>query len=420
MSNLPPRITPPPLPVFTPQPPSAKPNRPSGPDMSVGLKIVLMGLLCCVLMIGALAIWLMAYDRNTTSADVSQDIVGQWGEKTYIDGPFLAIEPDTDSLRPAGIVPVALNVNANVETMSLHRGIYEAEVFSAAISMKGHFRSSDFKRFESDSITVKIDIDPHNVTETSPLKIGDTTYAWSRSDSSLHACIPIADLDKIEDVPFSTSIKARGSGGFFIMPSADTNTITIIGNATNPSFSREQLPVSRKVGKDGFSARWEIRHTVGGYNVCEYVGADFLLGVDRYQKVCRAIKYAFIIIILTFFSVFFTETTMHRPIPMFNYFLIGVALILFYSLLLGLSEHMSFGASYLIAAVMTITLITCYMWKMLGSKAVGLAICGVLSIMYGFCYVMLCISTYALLFGSLLLFVALAATMYGSLKIQYR
>ena len=77
MSNLPPRITPPPLPVFTPQPPSAKPNRPSGPDMSVGLKIVLMGLLCCVLMIGALAIWLMAYDRNTTSADVSQDIVGQ-------------------------------------------------------------------------------------------------------------------------------------------------------------------------------------------------------------------------------------------------------------------------------------------------------------------------------------------------------
>ena len=81
---------------------------------------------------------------------------------------------------------------------------------------------------------------------------------------------------------------------------------------------------------------------------------------------------------------------------------------------------MSFGASYLIAAVMTITLITCYMWKMLGSKAVGLAICGVLSIMYGFCYVMLCISTYALLFGSLLLFVALAATMYGSLKIQYR
>ena len=74
--------------------------------------------------------------------------------------------------------------------------------------MKGHFRSSDFKRFESDSITVKIDIDPHNVTETSPLKIGDTTYAWSRSDSSLHACIPIADLDKIEDVPFSTSIKS--------------------------------------------------------------------------------------------------------------------------------------------------------------------------------------------------------------------
>ena len=204
------------------------------------------------------------------------------------------------------------------------------------------------------------------------------------------------------------------------MPSADTNTITIIGNATNPSFSREQLPVSRKVGKDGFSARWEIRHTVGGYNVCEYVGADFLLGVDRYQKVCRAIKYIHNHH-SDFFSVFFTETN-HAP-PNTDVQLLphrcGSDPVLLSAA--GTVRTHVIGASYLIAAVMTITLITCYMWKMLGSKAVGLAYlrCA-LSIMYGSAMAMLCISTYALCSGSLLLFVALAATMYGSLKIQYR
>lgn len=420
MTSQPPRMTPPPLPVtpptpsFTPRPP--KPQQ----TMSVGLKIVLMGVLCCVLMIGAMVVWLMAYDRKTTNADVSRDIVAQWGGKTYIDGPFIQVESDTDSLRPAGITPAKLQIKANVESMSLHRGIYEAEVFTTAINISGHFKSTVFKNMESDSLIVRIDIDSKNITDTGRLKFGSEEYEWMRSDSTLYTYINMAGVPKNSDIPFSTSIKTRGSGGVFFMPSADSNTISLLGNATNPSFSRHGIPTNRSVRKDGFSAEWEISYTDADNHICEYVGADFLIGVDRYQKVCRAIKYAFIIIVLTFFSVFFTETTMRHPIPMFNYFLIGVALILFYSLLLALSEHLSFGISYLIAAVMTIGLIGCYMWRMLASKAVGLAICSVLSIMYGFCYVMLCISTYALLFGSLLLFIALAASMYGSLKIQYR
>lgn len=415
MSAQPPRITPPPLPVIPPQPRPGK--------MPIGIKIVLMGAICCVLMIGALVVWLMAYDRQSTNTNVSEEITAQWGDRISLSGPFISVEPDTDSLRPAGLNPAKLDIQANVETMTLHRSIYEAEVFTAAIAVRGHFKHSDLKDLTSDSIRIYIDLDPQNITETGKLKVGDREYDWQRSDASLYTYINISDAKEDADIPFNTSIKARGSGGIYFMPLADNTTISITGNAPNPSFSGETLPTERTVGKDGFTARWEISDSnlsETDYRVLESVGAKFLIGVDRYQKVCRAIKYAFIIIVLTFFSVFFTEITMRHPIPMFNYFLIGVALILFYSLLLGLSEHLSFGLSYLIAAIMTVVLITCYMWKMLNSKGVGLAICSVLSIIYGFCYVMLCISTYALLFGSLMLFVALAATMYGSLKIQYR
>lgn len=140
--------------------------------------------------------------------------------------------------------------------------------------------------------------------------------------------------------------------------------------------------------------------------------------MDRYQKVARALKYAFIIILLTYLSVLFTEMITQRNIPLLNYFLIGAALIIFYSLLLSMSEHVSFGIAYLIAAAMTVLLITGYMWKMLGSRKVAIIIGLILTGMYGSCYIMLTLSTYALLLGSLLLFAALAAVMYGSLKLQ--
>ena len=132
----------------------------------------------------------------------------------------------------------------------------------------------------------------------------------------------------------------------------------------------------------------------------------------------RALKYAFIIILLTYLSVLFTEMITKRNIPLLNYFLIGAALIIFYSLLLSMSEHVSFGIAYLIAAAMTVLLITGYMWKMLGSRKVAIIIGLILTGMYGSCYIMLTLSTYALLLGSLILFAALAAVMYGSLKLQ--
>ena len=107
-----------------------------------------------------------------------------------------------------------------------------------------------------------------------------------------------------------------------------------------------------------------------------------------------------------------------QPIPLLNYFLIGAVLIIFYSLLLSFVELIPFGFSYLIASAMTVVLITGYMWKILQSRKLGLSIGSVLSLMYLFCYIMLSISTYALLFGSVLLFFSLAAMMYASLKIK--
>ena len=109
---------------------------------------------------------------------------------------------------------------------------------------------------------------------------------------------------------------------------------------------------------------------------------------------------------------------MKRDIPLLNYFLIGAALIIFYTLLLSFSEHLSFGIAYIIASVMTIALIAGYMWKMLCSRKAGIVTGTILSLLYASCYILLSLSTYALLLGSLIIFIALAAMMYGSLQIN--
>ena len=224
-----------------------------------------------------------------------------------------------------------------------------------------------------------------------------------------------------EIIDFSTDFDIHGSGALFIKQIGEESTITIDGEASNPSFKGRSLPNERRLRRNSFSARWEgegvpvgVVHT----DELQFVGTNFLIGVDRYQKVSRSLKYAFLIILLTYISVLFTEIAMKRNIPLLNYFLIGAALILFYSLLLSFVEHLSFGISYLIASVMTVALISGYMWKMLSSRKVGLVMGAILTGLYVSCYILLSLSTYALLLGSLILFIALGAMMYGSLQVR--
>ena len=151
----------------------------------------------------------------------------------------------------------------------------------------------------------------------------------------------------------------------------------------------------------------ETFETQGGY-----VGANFLTGVDTYRRVNRTIKYCFIIIFLTFAGVLAVEITSKRTLNMLFYTLVGSGLVIFYTLLLAISEIIGFGWGYLIASFMTIGLITSFILAILKSRKIAVMICAMLSFMYVFCFIMLSLSSYALLMGSLLLFSVLAMAMY--------
>ncbi len=402
---------PPPPPPFT----SVKPVR---KQVSYGYKIVLIALQCCLLMFGVLAVWSLSYSRESTSNRVVEEISSDWGRGVSIQGPVVAKHLDSDKkVRPSTFV-----CNAQVATKPLHRGIYEAEVFNSSVVISGTF-DRDSVAVCGDSLIFRLDVSTKEISKLGNLKIDGKEYLWSKSPNCLFAEVKFADMP--EKIDFSTEFDIHGSGEIFVKQIGRKSSVVISGEASNPSFNGSRLPNDRTLIDRNFKANWDCEEILEyDENTGEYVsdigsvGVNFLVGVDRYQKVERSLKYAIVIILLTFISVLFAEIVVRHPIPLLNYFLIGAALILFYSLLLAFVEHTTFGFAYLISAGMTVALIMGYMWRMLNSRKVGVTIGLILSAIYVSCYIMLCISTYALLLGSFILFVSLAAMMYGSLKIK--
>ena len=148
-------------------------------------------------------------------------------------------------------------------------------------------------------------------------------------------------------------------------------------------------------------------------------GVNLKVPVEQYQQSMRSAKYAVLIILLTFTVIFFTEIMEKTRIHALQYLLVGLALCLFYSLLLSISEHLGFNMAYLISAVLTIGLVSGYMLGIIKKKKPAFIMGGLLIILYVYIFILIQLETYALLAGSLGLFVILAAVMYFSKKIDW-
>ncbi len=372
-------------------------------SMFSGKKILFLGLQCAVLMMATFIVWILMADRRDTSRRTVYDIASDWGGQVHVEVPSI----DGDDVV---FVPEKTDVQVQVNSHTLHRNTYEAEVFDAHVEIQGQFLKS--KLFTDKEALIEMPIYTNQVTNLAPLQIGGQTLKWEKSSKGLGVRVNFADMPEVID--FSTAYDVRGSDMLNVELIGEGSVVEISGEVSNPSFGGEgaPLPAERTIDGRRFSARW----VAGVSDMSYFASMRCLVGVDRYQQVDRSLKYAFIIILLTYVSVLFSEVILRRNIPLLNYFLIGAALVVFYSLLLSFVEHLSFGASYLIASVMTIGLIAGYMWKNLASARGALVIAAILSAIYGCIFILLSMETYALLAGSLILFAVLAAMMYASLK----
>ena len=339
-------------------------------------------------------------------------------------------------------LPDQLKITGEVDPEKRKRGLYEVIVYGSQLTFNATFNELQISKInvpreqiELDKAFLSIGIsDLKGLSEQVKIKVNDSSLVCSPGipthdvvSSGLHVYMPLKwDEQKIK-VDFSLDLK--GSQQLMFVPLGMETRVDLRSKWKDPSFNGEFLPHSRSVRNDGFSASWKVLHLNRNYPQCwsgsqadvhgSAFGVDLKLPVDVYQRSMRVAKYAMLFIVLTYLVFFFVEIMNRVLIHPIQYILVGLALVLFYVLMLAFSEHIYFDLAYALAAIMTITLIYFYARAILHSRQLGLMTASILTILYTFIFVIIQMQDWALLVGSVGIFIILAVTMYFSRKIDW-
>jgi len=447
---------------------------------SVTLRIVTVGILGLILLIPVQMVQSVISERENSRMQAIAEISQKWGNSQVIAGPVLTIPYDkmlrdqngtvhtaTDYLH---VLPETLAIKGDIEPTIRSRGIYEAVLYTSKLMLTGTFAEPDLAATSVDPNSLKwneafvsvgipdmrgikdgtkftwdqkaysfspglknsdvirgISQDP--IPYYNGEKFMDTPLAVNEGEGSgLSASIPL-DPEKTGGHTFSLDFTINGSQELQLIPLGRATDVHITSSWKSPSFNGAFLPEEHQITDKGFDATWKILDlnrnfpqiwSGAKHNI--YVsafGVDLFVPVDGYQKSTRSVKYALLVIVLTFMGFFFSEIFDKKRIHPIQYLLVGLALVLFYSLLVSLSEVLGFDAAYGISAVAVIALISGYSRVILPTARMVVWQAFVLTFSYLFVYTILQLEDYALLAGSLGLFVILATIMYLTRKIDW-
>ena len=438
---------------------------------SITARLIMVGILTLLLLVPLSFIESLIYERSHRQQEVVSEINQKWGNEVLIYGPILKIPYLTykektfknkntkkvytetvEETNYAYFFPENLKITSNVNPEKKSYGIYETAVYKSEMNISGSFTTPDFSELdikEEQIIWNKARI----LLETSNLKgvnnkvsinFNKINYTFSSKyngtkDQAYNEVImhkleskflDKLDLSKSENMSFDLELNMKGSKQISFIPIGKETNAQITSNWQTANFFGEFLPYNDdKITDKGFNAQWKIldinrpfsqQHFNYLPKLTEFsFGVNFMIPVDEYQKSERSVKYGFLVISLTFLIFFLIQTMSRIDIHPFQYLMIGIALTMFYSLLVSISEHSNFLNAYLIAGTSVIILITLYSKSILKVAKFPILIGASLTVLYSFIYVIIQLENYALLVGSIGLFLILASVMYVSRKIDW-
>ena len=427
------------------------------------VKLVVIILISLIFLIPQIIIQNLIDERNLTMEEASSDIKEKSGGPNNVSGPYIKLteiatsENDTPDENETDeycyILPESLEITGNLEASFLHRGIFEYPVYEVPLVISGEFvlpkefESQRDKQWNFEKAYVRLDVSTlRNVRDNVVVSLDGQKFSMQPNNSAILECeVDLRSLLNGETVKFSIELPLKGAESLKFTPLGRTTTVNLTSNYATPSFNGSYLPDEREVTANGFSASWKVLSINRDYpqvytksysrEPTNYIdvelirkdlavsnssfGVELIVPVEQYQQTTRAVKYSMLIILLTFATVFFFETRKAKPIHPVQYLLIGAALIVFYTLLLSFSEHISFSLSYLISAVMTVGLIVAFVATIMKDFKTTLGLGALLVLLYAFIYVLLQLESYALLVGSIGVFIIIGVAMFGSRKIDW-
>lgn len=441
---------------------------------SVTLKLLTVGFIILLLLIPTSLLTSLIRERQLIRDQAIAEVSSKWGSDQTIAGPVISVpyrtaRPDAEgklvySSGYAHFLPDSISVNGQVLPAERYRGIYVVVLYQARLRIAGHFGAFtteglplEAEELQWDDALFTIGItDMKGVESAIRLQLGDSSRQVGPGTVTTDlfasgASVPVDLRNRPASLPFAFDLSLNGSSSLFFAPFGKRTQVELRSPWSHPSFEGTFLPDERTLSDTGFVARWEVLELNRNYpqqGIGSFIGSDILtppyssgdyaamagmptamdagsfglrltLPIDEYQKTMRSAKYAGYFIVLTFLTFFFIEVLNHRRLHPIQYLLIGAAIVLFYVLLLSLSEHMAFNSAYLLSGLLIISLITAYSFFSLRNLRLTLLVAVVLTIFYGFFYSVLQLQDYALLLGSFGLLLTLALVMYLTRHIDW-
>jgi inner membrane protein len=419
-------------------------------------KALIIGAIVLALLIPLTMLRGLVSERTALREQANTKVAQGWGGDLVVGGPMLVIPTlrtvaDGEKSRVERdelyLLPLQLDVSVdlNLEEKPRYVGIYAVPVYLAAVRMKGEF---DFTAIEPllnrpgvtvlwDESRIRLPLsEVRSLREIRLASFGQQSISFGPASSGLYrgveAVVGASGVAAAGPVAFAFDTVIAGSRNFSVLPVGSTTTVSVHSDWPHPSFQGAFLPVEHKIDAHGFDARWQVLELNRSYAQA-WMGCDMseerLLGsslgvglyqtVDVYQRGERAIKYALLFIALTFLTFFAWEQVSRSRLHPFQYLLVGLALSVFYLLLIALSEHIAYALAYLTAATALILLIGIYIAGAFGNRLRGVVAGAAMTIVYGVLYMLVLSEDYALLLGAIMLFIALAAVMLATRKIDW-
>ncbi len=421
---------------------------------SLTIRIVSIGFLILILLIPTLMVQDLITEREYRGNDVKNEVSSVWGKIQTLSGPIVSVPYRKQYINDknkvytqieyAHFLPENLEIKGELIPEKRHRRIYDVIVYTANLKFSGNFTAFDFKDWkieESEIIWDKAFLsfgipDMRGIRENIILKWNNEEFSFNPGIESkdivptgISTYIDLSSRRNEEIKNFSFNLNIRGSEEIYFTPVGKNTIVQIHSNWGTPSFKGAFLPDKYTITDNEFTSSWKVLHLnrdfpqkwIGNQYHIEDAsfGASLLIPVDHYQKTTRSAKYAIMIIAFTFLVFFFIEVLNKTRIHPIQYLLVGLALIIFYSLLLAISEHFNFNIAYLISAIATISLVTFYSQSIFKKMTLSFFSALILFTLYSFIFIILQLEDYALLMGSIGLFAVMALIMYLSRKIDW-
>ncbi len=415
------------------------------------IKGILVGFMVLAMLIPAAFVHDLVNERQQRQEEVVKEVSSKWAEDQTVTGPVLLLpykEPVTATdgkivtfQRMAYILPDELHINGSMQPTEKKRSLYSVMLYQSGMTLTGKFNTLPLAKLHIDPAWVQW-ADARLVMSVTDLRgIQDQPQLdWNGTKATMDGGVPtnrqfeqgmsaLVTANAEDQYSFSVALNIRGSGHLYFTPVGKTTEVDMKANWGNPSFDGQYLPGTSSISDNSFSAHWKILPMSHGYpqswteTAQDFSKASFgvrlIQPVDGYSKTNRSVKYSILFIALTFTIFFFLEILQKRQVHPLQYILVGLALTVFYTLLLSISEYTGFNPAYLVASVATVSLVGLYAWSIFKSGKTAIGFTLALSALYSYIFVLIQLEDYALLFGSIGLFVIIAIIMFYSRKIDW-